>query len=113
MENVTPIALWAMILGGASALVLIANAVEKIVKAWKAAKAPNDRQDKRLDDLEKRMDGVEHKLTNDNTRLERIEEGNRVVQRGVLALLGHGLDGNNVKQMQDAKDDLQNHLINR
>jgi hypothetical protein len=113
MENTNPATLWTVILAAASAIVLLSNAAEKIVKAWKAAKAPNNRQDERLDELEKRMDGVEGKLTNDNTRLERIEEGNRVVQRGVLALLGHGLDGNNIKQMQDAKDDLQNHLINR
>lgn len=113
MENIEPTTFWAMILAAALAITTLANAAEKIVKAWKAAKAPNDRQDKRLDDLEKRMDGVEGKLTNDNTRLERIEEGNRVVQRGVLALLGHGLDGNNIQQMQDARDDLQNHLINR
>lgn len=113
MKNIEPTTFWAMILAAALAITTLANAAEKIVKAWKAAKAPNDRQDKRLDDLEKRMDGVEGKLTNDNTRLERIEEGNRVVQRGVLALLGHGLDGNNIQQMQDARDDLQNHLINR
>ena len=113
MENVTPTALWAYILAGVSAFVLIANAVEKIVKAWRAAKAPNDEQNKRLDDLEAWKREVDGKLNNDNTRLERIEEGNRVVQRGVLALLDHGLDGNNIKQMQDAKDDLQNHLINR
>lgn len=113
MENTNPTTLWTVILAAASAIVLLSNAAEKIVKAWKAAKAPNNRQDERLDELEKRMDGVEGKLTNDNTRLERIEEGNRVVQRGVLALLGHGLDGNNIKQMQDARDDLQNHLINR
>lgn len=113
MENINPATFWTAILAAASAIVLLSNAAEKIVRAFKAARAPNDLQDRRLADLEKRMDGVEGKLTNDNTRLERIEEGNRVVQRGVLALLGHGLDGNNIQQMQDARDDLQNHLINR
>lgn len=113
MVDTEPAALWPVILAVASAAVLLANAGEKIIGAWKAVKAPNDRQDKRLDTLEQRMDSVERKLDNDNNRLERIEEGNRVVQRGVLALLDHGLDGNNIKQMQDAKEALQNHLIDK
>lgn len=31
----------------------------------------------------------------------------------LLALLDHGIDGNNIEQMQHAKEELQNHLINR
>ena len=31
----------------------------------------------------------------------------------LLALLDHGIDGNNISQMQEAKTALQNHLINR
>ena len=56
---------------------------------------------------------VDGKLDRDNNRLESIEEGNRATQRALLALLDHGIDGNNIKQMQDAKETLQNHLINR
>ena len=113
MESATNTDLWTIFLAVAAAIVLVSNAVEKIVNAYRAARAPNEKQDTRLDKLEKRMTDVEGKLINDNTRLERIEDGNRVVQRGVLALLDHGLDGNNIQQMQDAKDELQNHLINR
>jgi hypothetical protein len=92
---------------------LLTNAGEKIVRAWKAAKAPNDKQDERLTALEKRMDSVEGKLDNDKDRLDAIVEGDKVIQRGVLALLDHGIDGNNIEQMQDAKVALQNHLIDR
>jgi hypothetical protein len=46
-------------------------------------------------------------------RLEAIEEGDRVSQVALLALLDHGLDGNNKEQMQAAKQKLQAHLINR
>lgn len=113
MVDTEPAALWPVILAVASAVVLLANAGEKIIGAWKAAKAPNDRQDKRLDTLEERMDSVERKLDNDNDRLDAIVEGDKVIQRGVLALLDHGIDGNNIKQMQDAKEALQNHLIDK
>lgn len=105
--------LWTIILAGASAIVLLSNAAEKLVKAWKAAKAPNDIQNERLDALEDWKRTVDSKLNKDNERLESIEEGNRATARALLALLDHGIDGNNIKQMQDAKESLQNHLINR
>lgn len=110
---ITPENIWTWLLAGASAVVLLSNAAEKIVKAWKTAKAPNARQDERLDELEAWRQTVDGKLNRDNERLESIEDGNRATQRALLALLDHGIDGNNIEQMQDAKKALQNHLINR
>ena len=110
MENLN---LWAFALGLAGAIKLLSDAIEGIVKAVKFAKAPNDAQNKRLDDLEDRMDEVDRKLKADHGHLTTIDEGERVTQRALIALLDHGIDGNNIKQMQDAKTELQNHLINR
>lgn len=109
----TPGNIWAVVLSVASAVVLLSNAVEKMVKAVKAAKAPNAHQDERLDALEKWKSEVDRKLTHDNDRLSNIDNGNRVTQRALLALLDHGIDGNNIQQMQHAKEELQEHLINR
>lgn len=111
--EITPEAIWTAVLATASAVVLLSNAIERIVKAWKAAKAPNVKQDKRLDDLEAWRTEVDRKLMNDNIHLANIDSDNRVTQRALLALLDHGIDGNNIKQMQHAKEELQEHLINR
>ena len=113
MENVTPGEILTTVLAIASAIVLISQAVEKIIKSVKAARAPNEQQNKRLDDLEEWKRDVDRKLLNDNNHLNAIDEGARVTQRALIALLEHGIDGNNIKQMQDAKAELQNHLINR
>lgn len=113
MDKLDPQQVWAVVLAAASAVVLLANAGEKIVKAVKAAKAPNVQQNARLDALEVWRKEVDRKLTADNDRLSDIDEGNRVTQRALLALLDHGIDGNNTEQMQHAKEALQNHLINR
>lgn len=113
MENLTPGSILTALLAFASAVVLIAQAVEKIVKAVKIAKAPNEQQNTRLDALEEWKRDVDRKLLNDNNHLNAIDEGARVTQRALIALLEHGIDGNNIKQMQDAKAELQNHLINR
>ena len=113
MENITPAEAWAFLLAAALAITTLSNAVEKIVKAVKAAKAPNDRQDERLDALEAWKSEVDRKLLNDNIHLGNIDSDNRVTQRALLALLDHGIDGNNIQQMQHAKEELQEHLINR
>ena len=105
--------IWPAILAVASAIVLLANAAEKIGKAIQAAKAPNTQQNERLDKLERHMEEVDTYLARDKERLNNIEDGNRATQRAILAMLDHGIDGNNIKQMQDAKEALQNHLINR
>ncbi len=117
MENITLPELRLGLLAIASAVVLLSNAAEKIIKAWKAAKAPSEqqhaKQNARLDDLEKWRKEVDGKLNNDHEHLGNIDAGSRLTQRAILALLDHGIDGNNIKQMQDAKEELQNHLINR
>lgn len=110
---ITPENAWAWILAAALAISQIGNAIEKIIAARKIIKAPNDKQNERLNALEKWKGEVDIKLRKDNERLEAIEEGNRVSQRALLALLDHSIDGNNIEQMQHAKEALQTHLISR
>ncbi len=113
MENLTTAELWAAVLAFASAIVLLSNAAEKIAKAIRTAKAPNALQDERLDKVERRLDEIDSYHERDKQRMAIIEDGNRATQRALLALLDHGIDGNNITQMQHAKEELQNHLINR
>ncbi len=113
MENVTFSEVWVWLAAVFSGFILLSNVAEKVVKIWKAAKAPDDQQNGRIGKLEERMDHVEACLDNDNKRLENMGEDNRIIQRSLLALLDHGIDGNNIEQMRHAKEELQNHLINR
>lgn len=116
MGDLTPGEIFAILCGlllaAAGAVNTVGSALEKIAKARKAAQAPNEEQDRRLRELEKRMDKAEKKLQNDNDQLQAVNDCMRVLLQGQLALLDHGLDGNNIKQMQDAKEVLQHHLIN-
>ena len=105
--------LWAAILAAASAIVLLSNAMEKIVKAVQAAKAPNAKQDDRIAELEKWREAVDKRLDRGGQHFDAIDASNRVTQLALLALLDHGIDGNNIDQMQHAKEELQTHLINR
>ena len=113
MGGLTPQEIMTAVLAIASAIVLLSNAAEKIIKAWQAAKRPNDYQNERIEALEKWQKEVDSKLNSDHERFESLDKGNRVTQRALLALLDHGIDGNNIDQMQHAKEELQNHLIDR
>lgn len=113
MGNFTLTEVWTFVLAVASAIVLLSNAAEKIAKARQIAKAPSQALSERMDAFEAWKDGVDQKLDNDKKRLDGIDSGNRVTQLALLALLDHGIDGNNIDQMQHAKEELQNHLINR
>ena len=59
------------------------------------------------------MKQVQQYLANDKKHLDSLDDGNRITQRALLALLSHGLDGNSIEQMEAAKAALEEHLINR
>jgi hypothetical protein len=84
-----------------------------VIKAIKSLMHPNEVQDKRLTEIEKRLSDHDQYSHNDQIRISKIEEGNRVTQRAILALLAHGIDGNEIGSMKRAKDDLEQYLINR
>lgn len=98
------------IAGGISTL---GNAANWLVKLVQVFKAPNADQDKQLAELQEWRRGVDAKLDNDNRRLNRSEDGERITQRALLALLAHGIDGNHQEQMEKAKSELEEHLISK
>lgn len=91
----------------------IALAVSWIVKGWNKVREPEKKQDERITDLERRASRHDEFLDRDKERLEMIEEGNRVTQRAILALLAHGIDGNDIDALRAAKTELQDYLIKR
>lgn len=96
--------------GGISTICAAGNWIVKLVQVFKA---PNAEQDRQLEELQEWRRGVDVKLDNDNRRLNRKDDGDRVTQRALLALLAHGIDGNHQKQMEEAKEELENHLISK
>lgn len=111
MEKITLIV--AGILAVAGAISTLGGAANWIVKLVQVLKAPNAEQDKRISDLEKHMEEVDGYLARDKERLDSIDGDTRVTQRALLALLAHGIDGNHQKQMEEAKEELELHLIKK
>lgn len=95
-------------------LVTSIAAVLTIYKNGKNEKnKPNEIQDKRISDLEKRCDRYDTIFEKDKKDIEEIKEGFHLILKTEFALLQHGLDGNNIEPMKKAQEDIQNYLINK
>ena len=97
------------------------NLWDKIDAKKKALKEPTEALKSRIAALERtvnyemveRFKQYDSHFDRDLRRLESIEEGNRVTQKVLLALVSHALDGNDVEALRDAKRDMEQYLINR
>jgi hypothetical protein len=97
------------------------NLWDKIDAKKKALKEPTKAMENRIAVLERtvnyemveRFKQYDSHFDRDLRRLESIEEGNRVTQKVLLALVSHALDGNDIEGLKDAKKDMEQYLINR
>ena len=112
--------LWVLgILGSlCAAAITIDKVLEIIHKYIKKAQAPDNAQNKRLDDLDKRVGTLEQgqlqhtqALARDLRRFDGLDEEMRLVLVGVQNLLDSQLSGNNREGMQKSKTDINNYLL--
>lgn len=59
------------------------------------------------------MRETNEKLDRDKKRIDSLEEGQKAICRGVLALLNHEITGNSVDKLKDAQTNMTEYLINR
>lgn len=111
---------WTILMACCSALITISAAVSIVISAIKKLKEPETVQNQKLEDISKKIDSIEARLkiheeyfNNDNRRISAIEEGNRVTQKALLALMSHAINGNNVDELKKAENTLREYLINK
>lgn len=106
------------IIGGALVLINFYNAIVQLIKS---SKTPTTNLEERVGLIERKLE-FEIKATfaeydarfgRDKTKIEMIEQGNRVTQKALLALLKHSIDGNNIEALKKAEGDLSEFLIER
>lgn len=114
LENMPPDQICLVAVGIVLAICGFINTVgaawDRITKARQAVQAPNKEQDDRLDELEDRVARVERMLGNDKSQLDKINAGLEASFQVQLALLDHALNGNNTKEMQNARAGLYDYL---
>lgn len=105
MDNLTPemlmsfLAVAAVLIGF---ILLVWNLIEKI----KAARKPHD-------DLSRWQHETDLKLASDKKRLDTLEDGNKVICRGILAMLSHEINGNSTDKLRASQQEITNYLIDR
>lgn len=102
-----------LILMFAQALSTLSAAGVAIALWISKAKAPSVKINSRIDKLEEDMKFVKTCLDNDNKRLNKFDEATRVTQKAILALMSHAINGNDTDKLIEARDELQNYLIER
>jgi len=109
----TPGQLVATILSICAGICAIGAAIGWVIKAVKRVQKPNQDQNKRLDEIEARLKEYSLYFKRDKERLDEMDDGSRVTQRAILALLSHGIDGNDIDSMRTAKKELTDFLTRR
>lgn len=89
-----------------AALIALITAIWALVGKIKEALKP-------AHELEEWRRATDAKLDRDNRRLTSLEDGNKALCRGVLALLNHEITGNSVDKLKDAQTGLSDYLIDR
>jgi septal ring factor EnvC (AmiA/AmiB activator) len=92
----------------------IAVVVGALVAFFAWMRKPKKKRIKELDDHEKRISACEEEIADIQKDLEatehefeRMDKSDRVFQRGLLALINHSLDGNNIDEMETVRDELR------
>lgn len=81
-------------------------------------RAPGRGRDKRIEECEKRIDEATEKIEKlslyvhrDFVHFEELEKSNKVFQRGILALVNHSIDGNNVEELKAVSDEIKKDIF--
>ena len=105
MDKLTPDALVTFLWVGA-ALVAFTLAIWSLLDKIKSAKKP-------AQELAAWKSEMDRKQEHDHRRIDSLDEGQKAISRGMLALLNHQITGNSVDKLKEAQTELTDYLINR
>lgn len=111
---------WQTVVIVIGAVVLLAGVYTSIMSAIKTARDESDRRNKPMDDIRQmlandkaRLDSHERSIQQLTDRTEEQDKTLRLILKGQLALIRHGIDGNNIQGLKDEQSAIQDHLINK
>lgn len=90
-----------------------ATVITLIYGLMKFAGSPNRTQNQRLDALEKWREQVDDRLTTGDNHFRAIDDGNRITQKAILALMKHAINGNDVDELKRAEKSLEEYLVEK
>lgn len=109
----TPAQFFTLIASACAGISSVAAVVAIFNRVIRKAKAPNAAQDKRIGDLEGRVDKIEEFLGSDLKKITALEKENRISQRALLAICESILDGNNKDAVRRSVNEIKEYLIEK
>jgi uncharacterized membrane-anchored protein YhcB (DUF1043 family) len=120
---ISPNDLWQVIVAVCGGIIALSGAGAVITGIVHKAKAPNVKQNERLDKIENDIKEIKEQQQVNNTRFaadssrmddleETFRETTKLMIKSLQALTAHAIDGNNVEQLKNVDDQLNNYLLN-
>lgn len=101
-------------------LITVSAAVTIIINIVKKLKEPETLQNKEIKELRKdyealatRVGKCEERFDKADDKIEIFEDGQRITQRSLLALMSHAINGNDVEELKKAYSDLKKYLVDK
>lgn len=95
-----------LIISGATVITLIYALI-------KFMGTPNRSQNARLDALEQWKKTVDQRLSTGDDHFKEIDNGNRITQKAILALMKHAINGNDIDSLKQAEKKLEEYLVDK
>ena len=107
-------------IGAGVVLLILAGAYSTIMSAIKTHREEKKLKNSPIEKLEEIVKQHEQFLASDKVRIERLEKDaktnqneNRLMMRMLLALTRHAIDGNNIADLKDMRDEVNDYLVNK
>lgn len=97
----------------AAALITISSAIAVVINLISKLREPDKLRDEKIKLLENRISELEKADSDKDDKFDGIEEGNKIIQTALLALLKHSLNGNDTDALKKAEEALEKYLINK
>lgn len=111
---------WSTVIVAAGLFVLLLGIYTTVMGAIKTARSEIERKNRPLEDIRTRLDDHDTRLGNCEQQLGRLHSQNedqdkvtKLILRANLALIRHGVDGNNISGLRDMRDEIQDFLIEK
>lgn len=110
-HNIDPMAWVAGLLAVITAINLIMSLANNVRRERDVLTAPDMERDRRISDLEHTVEEIKRYMSRDDERIKELEEGNKLMQKMLVALGRHSIDGNHTDELKKASDELNDFIF--
>ena len=94
-----------IVLAAIAAAVVLAGNVVKTIREWKK---PGDAAREDANQWRTEMD---ENMKDNSERIKKVEDGNKIIMKALMAIMNHEINGNSVDKLQKALSELNDYLI--